>query len=230
MTSPARSAADPVLVAVCRCAGVVSGLTVGALLLFYAVDLRTGAEHGFGPLSDIGTVAWNVLLLPLLVGFRAVLGPQRPADLLGAATALVCVAGAGASALLVAEVAPFEVATAVAVLAVLVQSLWLHVLSRRLRGTGWPVWLLRLGFWGPVAQGFGALAFAVSLLVDWGSTPQLVIMAVGVAPGLLSWLGWPVWFLGAAAALSRADVPLPISSSVPGSAAEVRPSVPSGVI
>ncbi len=215
---------NQVLVTACRCAGAASAATVVTLLLFYSVDLRTGSQHGFGPLSDIGTVAWNGLLLPVLVGFRPVLAQGRLTNLLVLATALTAVVSALASAGLVAEVLAFEVATPLSVLAVLTQSAWLYVLSRRLQGTSWPLGLVRLGTWGPVAQGFGAAAFAVSLLFGWETTPQLAIMAIGIAPGLLSWLSWPVWFLAAAAALTRSGVPMPEPQPFRAAMAEAAPT------
>lgn len=205
MTAP--SCADRALVTACRTAAVVSAVTVLALLLFYAFELETPGRHLFGPLSDLGTVGWDLLLVVVVSGLRPVLGPGVRARALVLVTVVVSVGGAAASALLTIGALGFEVATAASVVAVLVQSLWLHRLGRGLRGTTWSPGVVRLGRWAPVAQGVGAGVVLVGLALPWGSPPQVVVIAVGVALGLPAWAAWPVWFALAGREVGRHGVP-----------------------
>jgi hypothetical protein len=56
-----------------------------------------------------------------------------------------------------------------------------------------------------IAQAAGLVLFAVSLIFGWMSTPQLVIMIIGLVPGVLGWAAWPVWFALVGMELSRPD-------------------------
>ena len=198
---------DRALVGACRLAAGVSAVSILALLLFYAVELRTGGRHLFGPLSDVGTVGWDLLLVVVVGGLRPVLGPGPRAGVLVLVTVVVSVAGAVASALLTVGALGFEVASATAVVAILVQSLWLHRLSRGLRGTTWSAGVVRLGRWAPVAQAVGAAVVLLSLALPWGSAPQVAVLVAGVALGLPAWAAWPVWFVLAAREVGRHGVP-----------------------
>lgn len=207
MTTPIGTVDDPTLVAALRTAAVVSAITVVALLLFYALELRSIDRHLFGPISDVGTAVWDVVFVVVVLGLRPALGAGRSLTMLVAATLTSCAAGAVAAALLVVGAWSFEVSTPVSILAVLVQSLWLHVLSRRLTDCPWASRVVRLGFWAPVAQGIGAVVVGASLMLGWGTTPQIVVMILGVALGLPAWLAWPVWFTLAAREVRRHGVP-----------------------
>ena len=197
----------PALSTACRVAAVVSGGAVVALLLFYAVDLRTGTSGVFGPISDILTVTWDAVLIIVVGGFARTLGTGPLTTAVVAATVALSAAGAVGGLLLTVDVWPFELATSLAVVAILVQSLWLHLLSRRLRSSSWSIGVVRLGWWAPVAQGVGALVVAASLLLGWGSPPQLAVAIAGVALGLPAWATWPVWFALAAREVDRRGLP-----------------------
>lgn len=172
-----------------------SAVVLVSLILFYALEIRSDGLHVFGPLSDIGTVAWDLLLVPLILGLsRSVLiAPvERLATTVVAALSII---GSISSALLVADVLPFGISTSVSIVTILAQSYWLYLFSRRLRSVeGWSPATVRLGLLIPVGQIIGASVFAGSLLFGWMSTPQLVIMIIGLVPGLVSWAAWPVWF------------------------------------
>ena len=136
------------------------------------------------------------------------LSAQRGADVMVVATIVICAAGAVASALLTIDALAFEIATPVAVVAILVQSLWLHLVSRRLRGTAWSTTVVRLGWWAPVAQAVGAVVVSASLALPWSTPPQLVVMVVGIVVGLPAWAAWPLWFHLAAREALRHGVPV----------------------
>jgi hypothetical protein len=197
------------LVALCRLLAGVSATCVLSLLIFYAVELRSDGLHVFGPTSDLTTSLWNLLLVPLLIASAGVLRSHRARALIGL-TATVSVLGAVMSMLLVIDAVPFGLSTPISVVAVLAQAAWLFTVSGSLRrpdqrATG-PVTLGRLmgaGQWG------GALVVGISFVFDWGSVPQMAIMGIGLAPGLLSWLSWPVWFWLVAHALARAGTAVP---------------------
>jgi hypothetical protein len=173
---------------------IVGLVSVVALVLMYVLEVGPGIEvdeHVFGPLSDVLSVTWNVLLIALVVAFRPAGVPW--ALLVG--TVVACAAGALASMLLVVGVLPFAASTSVSVAALVVQSMWLLVLGRRLREIpGW-VGVARLGRYIGKGVLVGLPVFAASLLFSWGSGPQVVIMVVAIIPGFAAWVGWPFWAL-----------------------------------
>ena len=177
---------------------VLSGtraVVVFSLILFYAVELPTGRLHVFGPLSDIGTVGWDLLFVPLAWGLGRSLFAAGAGRAVTIGVVMVSLCGAVSSALLVAKALSFGPSTTVSVLAVLSQSLWLYMVSGRLReDPSWGSSLVRLGLLMSIGQAFGAVLFGISLIFGWGSWPQLTIMLVGLVPGVLAWAAWPVWF------------------------------------
>jgi hypothetical protein len=166
------------------------------LALMYGLEMDSVGAHVFGPLSDLGTPVWNLLLVPLLLTFYPLLKVTLFGRALTAITVVLAVAGAGSSALLVTKTLTFAISTPITVLGVLVQGLWLFTLTMRLRAVpGWPRWVLRLGLFIPVAQAIGAAFVGISLGFGWGSVPQVAIMAIGLVAGVPAWAAWPVWFL-----------------------------------
>lgn len=185
-----------------------SAVVVISLILFYAIELPTGRLHVFGPLSDIGTVAWDLLFVPLAWGVGRSLFPAGLGRAVTIGAVVVSICGAVSSALLVAKALSFGPSTTVSVLAVLAQSLWLYVVSRQLRkDPSWGLPLVRLGLVMPIAQAFAAVLFGISLIFGWGTRPQLAVMIIGVVPGVLAWAAWPLWFALVARRL-QASVPV----------------------
>ena len=155
------------------------------LALMYGLEMDSVGAHVFGPLSDLGTPVWNLLLVPLLLTFYPLLKVTLFGRALTAITIVLAVAGAGSSALLVTKTLTFAISTPITVLGVLVQGLWLFTLTMRLRAVpGWPRWVLRLGLFIPVAQAIGAAFVGISLGFGWGSVPQVTIMAIGLVAGV----------------------------------------------
>lgn len=183
-----------------------------ALILFYALELSHPAPYVFGTISDITGAAWNVLLLPLVIGFGTTSLPARGGRPIRAVTVAATAAGAVASTLLVAGALSFEVSTSITVVAALIQAAWLFTISRGLRSSPALSRLSRLGQLIGVAIFGGALLIAVSLLFGWAPTVQLVLMAPGLAGGVLAWISWPVWVFLLARALAEPTPSLPVRS------------------
>jgi hypothetical protein len=176
------------------------------LALMYGLEMDSVGAHVFGPLSDLGTPVWNLLLVPLLLTFYPLLKVTLFGRALTAITIVLAVAGAGSSALLVTKTLTFAISTPITILGVLVQGLWLFTLTMRLRAVpAWPRWILRLGLFIPVAQAIGAAFVGISLGFGWGSVPQVAIMAIGLVAGVPAWAAWPVWFLLIGRFLARSD-------------------------
>jgi len=188
---------------------VVGGVTALCLIAMYAFELDSSAQKVFGPLSDIGSVVWNVLLLPVVIGFGRSVLPRRWGRLIVTITAASTVVSAVSSALLVIGVLSFEESTTLTVAAIFLQAGWLLAVGAGMRPVpGWSVLgrtaeMIGVGFW------IGSLLFAVSLLLGWGTMLQWIVMGIALVPGLLSWFGWPVWFY----MLGRRITPTPARTS-----------------
>jgi hypothetical protein len=176
------------------------------LALMYALEIDSVGGHVFGPLSDLGTPVWNLLLIPLLLTFYPLLKVTRLGRALTAVTVVLAVAGAASSALLVTKTLTFAISTPVTVLGVLVQGLWLFALTRRLKAVpGWPRRVVRLGLLIPAGQAIAAALVGISLGFGWGSVPQIAVMAIGLVAGVPAWAAWPVWVLLVGRFLAGAD-------------------------
>ena len=188
----------------------VSGTCVLSLVIFYTVELPRGRPHIFGPTSDLTTSLWNLLLVPLLIGSLATLHGRGGGLLIGL-TAALSVVGATGSMLLVIDAVPFAVSTPVSVAAALAQAAWLYAFCTSLRRSKprapHVARLAALGRPVGLGQWIGALVVGISFVFGWGSVPQKVIMGIGLVPGFLAWLAWPIWFalLGRALAGGTAE-------------------------
>ncbi len=185
----------------------VSATCVLSLLIFYAVEVPRGSPHIFGPTSDLTTSLWNLLLTPLLIASVAALNTRGGRILIRIAV-ILSVIGAAGSMLLVIDAVPFGVSTPVSVAAVLAQAAWVYALCESWRRLQERVTassrMLTLGQLMGVGQWVGALVVGISFVFGWGTTPQRVIMVVGLIPGALSWMAWPVWFAMLGRSLGRA--------------------------
>lgn len=186
-------------------AALVSATVIVALAVFYATEVGRPYPHVWGPISDIGTTCWYLVAAPLFWGVgHAVLGGTRTGRTVTAVTTWSSVLGAASSTLLVVRVVPFGVSTALTVLALLAQCIWLYLVGRVMaRNGGWGARLARVAILAAEGQFLGAGIAAASLALGWGSAAQTVVMAVGLVPGLLGWISWPLWFVLLALGLRR---------------------------
>lgn len=113
-------------------------------------------------------------------------------------TVVASVAAIALPLLLVSGRMSFETETPLVVAAFEVQSLWLLLAGRRMRGVRGLA-----GRFARITQAVGA-SFIVGTAVAGagfalpsGSPAQLVVMGVGGTIGVVGWIGWPVWFLAA---------------------------------
>lgn len=181
----------------------VSAICIASLVAFYVLELPAGATHVFGPVSDLTTSLWNILVVPLVVASAPVLS-RRSGRVLVLVTAVLSVGGAAMSMLLVTDTVNFGVATPVSVLAVLAQGAWAYGICLVWRRMGGPTGVTTLGRLVGVGVGVGALLVGVSFAFSWMSLPQLVVMGLGLVPGVLAWASWPIWFCLVGRAAQRA--------------------------
>jgi len=183
---------------------VASGVASAAVVIFYAIERDKPEPRVFGPMSDIATVVWCSLFVVFAVALGRPYLTSRPASLLLWLTVGISAAGAFGSLLLVVRVLPFGVATSIAILGVLIQAGWLYAACQAIeRSNALPRRLTSYGKLMGAGVGAGVVLFAVSIPFGWLSMPQLVIMVLGLIPGLFGWLSWPIWLTLVTRHLSR---------------------------
>lgn len=183
-------------------AGVTGCTANGLLLALWTVALPGNHSYDWtGPANDVVGAVSALATIPMAMGVRDLLG--RPGRLPVLTTALVAGNGAmaGTSALLVAQLIPFEVQAVVAIPVVLAQFAWLRSAGRWGRRTG--RLSRRLGRVAELAGNAVVVAVplvGVAALLPRASTAQFAIGGVGAALGLAAFAVFPVWQI----ALSRA--------------------------
>jgi hypothetical protein len=93
----------------------------------------------------------------------------------------------------------------------------LFAISRAgLRTGALPRAVARAGIATSLGFAIGAVIVALALLMPSGSVAQYLAFAVGAVPGVLAWLGFPVWTLLLRSVLNRRikDTPLTTPSAV----------------
>ena len=106
------------------------------------------------------------------------------------------VVGAAASLLLVAGRLGFEQSTAVSVIVIALQVLWMLWLNRRfLTDPGVPRQVGRFGIAFAVSLLAAMVLFGASFAIPTGPMARTVLQIVGGALGGVAWLSWPIWFI-----------------------------------
>ena len=188
-------------------AGVTGCTANGLLLALWTVALPGNHSYDWtGPANDVIGAVSALATIPMAMGVRDLLRrPGRLPLLTGAFIAGNC-ALAGASALLVAQVIPFEVQAVVAIPVILVQFAWLRSAGRWGRITG--RLSRRLGRVGELS-GNAALAavplVGAAALLPRGSAAQYVIGGPGVALGLAAFTAFPFWQIALSRAMGQPD-------------------------
>jgi hypothetical protein len=164
------------------------------LALMYALEIGSVGRHVFGPLSDLGTPVWNLLLIPLLLTFYQVLKVTRFGQSADGCHRCLSHGGRGEQRAvghqdsdlrhLDAGHRPWRAGPGSVV-----------VRTDQAAEPGWPRWVVRLGLFIPAGQAIGAALVGISLGFGWGSVPQVAIMAIGLVASVPAWAAWPVWFL-----------------------------------
>lgn len=164
------------------------------LLMFIAIGLG-GSPSPWGPINDFLSGIANLLLAALIPvisrGAARTRWERSGVRLLTGASVL----GAAASLLLVAGRMGFEQSTAVSVLVIVLQVLWMLWLNRRFRtDPGVPRQVSRFGIAFAVSLLAAMLLFGASFAVPTGMA-RTALQIVGGAVGGVAWLSWPIWFI-----------------------------------
>jgi hypothetical protein len=188
-------------------AGVTGCTANGLLLALWTVALPGNHSYDWtGPANDVvGTVS-ALAMIPMALGVRDLLGRPGRLPLLTGALIAGNAALAGASALLVAQVIPFEVQAVVAIPAILAQFAWLRSAGR------WGGLTARLPHrLSRVAEFAGTAAIAAVPLVGAaavmprGSAAQYTIGGLGAALGLTAFAAFPLWQIALSRAMGHAS-------------------------
>lgn len=169
-------------------AGAVGLLWVTSQVLFYASEITTDGPFLWGPIGDVTTVLYNLLILPVL--WRLSVPVSRVLwwiVLVFSLTAAVC------GTLFIFSIMTFGMSTAFTIVALIVQAVWLVLVNRLwLRKDEFPQ---RFGRFGQLAGAAVLIGFAV---FEWGLVlPQFrdVFSVVGLTIGGLGWVCMPIWLL-----------------------------------
>lgn len=180
--------------AIAHLAGGIGIATFIALALMYGLELPRPAPRIFGPLSDIGSGLFALLAIPVIMQLHRRLPRSQWAKTALVAFVFLSVAGAAGSFLLVAKVLDFATATALAMLALCAQAVWLVGAHSMLLNDGaYPRKLARRGRLVGMAFLIGVAAVAAGFLVPAGWV-QWAVFGTGGLIGLAGWLGMPFWF------------------------------------
>lgn len=176
--------------------GVVTFASGGFLAaMFASLALGHGASP-WGPINDALGAAGNVVLaaaIPML-SRRAI--RRRWERALVRSTAGVSVAAALSGTLLVAQLLAFEPSTAISMVAIVLQMMWLLWLNRRYAtDPEVPVSVHRFGLVVAVTLLSGLALVGASFAFPWGSPAAYALLIPGVVGGGVAWLGWPAWYV-----------------------------------
>jgi len=154
------------------------------------------------PATAAGLTDRRVAFLP--VSWRFALLLESP--LWWRAVLLASVVGTLGSTLLVFDAIDFAVASALSIVAIVVQALWLVLANRLLRRIdGYPHGLGTFAIAAGAALLGGLAIIAIGLLLQPGT--ETPFWTLGVAVGLLGWVSLPIWFLLAGVSLRGGLVP-----------------------
>jgi hypothetical protein len=180
-------------------AGIIGLVWVTCLGLFYATEITTDGPFIWGPIGDVATVIYNLLILPVLWRI-SILVSKVIWWIIFAFTIVVVVC----TALMILGSMPFGIATGFLLVGILAQAVWFVLINRLLlKRENYPV---RFGWFGLSAGAAVLIGFAI---FEWGLIlPQFIqpLSIVGVTVGVIGWLSMPIWFLLAGGKLRRGEI------------------------
>lgn len=165
------------------------------LLMFISLGLGRGAAP-WGPINDLLGGLSNLLLAALIpvLSRRAVGLPWERSAVWFLSGASVVAAASGF--LLVAGKLGFEQSTAVSVVVIMLQVVWMLWLNRRfLRDPAVPTLVSRFGIAFAVLMLAGTLLLGLSFAAGSGTLTAKVLQVTGGTLGGAAWLSWPAWFI-----------------------------------
>lgn len=176
--------------------GVVMLVSGGFLIVMFISLAQGGSAAPWGPINDLLSAAGNLLLAALVPRLSRGVARTRGTRVFVRLIVGASLAAAASGVLLVARVLPFEPSTAISMVGIALQSVWMAWLN-----TAWsrdprlPRAIWRMG----TAVGYGLLAgmglVGASFLFPWGSVAGNALLIPGVALGGALWLAWPLWFV-----------------------------------
>lgn len=176
--------------------GIVTFASGGFLVAMFAALASGHSAAPWGPINDgLGALSNLVLAAAIpMLSRRAV--RRRWERMLVRATSGVSVVAAVSAALLVAQVLAFAPSTAISMIAIVLQMLWLLWLNRRYaKDPEVPVPVHRFGSIVAVTLLVGIALVGASFVFPWGSPAAYALLIPGVVGGGIAWLGWPAWYL-----------------------------------
>ena len=185
--------------------GVVTFVSGAFLIIMFVSLSQGGSASPWGPINDVLSAVGNVILAVLVPQLsREAAQTVRSRAFVRLVTA-ACLAAAASGLLLVAGVLPFEPSTAVSMVVILLQCVWMFWLNRAWsRDRRMPRRIVGFG----TAFGVGLLAgialVGASMLLPWGSGAANALLFPGVVIGGAMWVLWPLWFILLGRHLSRA--------------------------
>ncbi len=191
----------------------LGGANLVTLGLMYAIEVPRNGPYYFGAINDFGGGLYFLGSIPVLWQIHRRLddGPASRAALWAVVGSSV--AAAGSSFLLAFHLIPFAPSTAATVGAILVQSVWVTVVSAKLlRRGGWPKRLARLGRGAGIAMLAGLPVLSLGFLAPSGSAARKALFGLGGTLSGGAWVGWPLWYLLVGRSLSGSG-----KNSAPGS-------------
>lgn len=166
---------------------------------------RFSAAASLGDSNDLIGILFELLLIPFVVGLwlrlpgRATAGGRAVLALGGGAAGIAALAGI----LMVTDMVPQAVASAISGVASVLIGAWVGLVSRQARGTGvLSPFLTRAGQAIGLSIGVSALLVGAGLALPRAGAAVAAIVVVAV-PGILGYIAMPVWVTWSAATLGR---------------------------
>lgn len=176
-------------------AGLVAG---GTLLLFFALaapfDDNPSPWDWLGAANDLSGALQSAALVPVALALRS----RMPESGTVATWTTIGIPAMGiGSALgvaLVLGLVPFAVQAPLVTACFFLQFGWMFAVSRAGRQTGaLPTSVARAGTLTGLALAVGVALAVPAVLLPLGSTAQYLLGGMAAVPGMVAWLGFPVW-------------------------------------
>lgn len=171
--------------------------TSGLFLLLMFISLGLGRSAApWGPINDVLGALANLMLAALIpeLSRRAVELPWERSGVWLLSGGSVVAAAAGF--LLVAGKMGFSQSTAVSMVVIVLQVVWMLWLNRRfLRDPAVPILVSRFGITFAVLMLAGLLLVGLSFAAGSGTPMAKALQAAGGVLGGGAWLSWPAWFI-----------------------------------
>jgi hypothetical protein len=174
---------------------VVTLFSGATLVVMYVVEVPTNGPYYFGTANDTLAGIGNLLLAFLVLRFGREAADTSGRRLFHRAVIVASLTGAVSSFLLVGKALEFEVSTAISIVAIIVQAVWLLWVCRRyLTHTDFNRGVCRFGMVIGAGLCIGLVLVGAAVLLPWLSWQQRVVGGLGLVLGGAVWLAWPVWY------------------------------------